>query len=191
MMFNENCSCKKKIGFFTILTALTLMILLQGVRELIEYLISPYIPDTRFAGQMLTMCVMIVLTGTMIVFAKFTRQELSVFPKRFSKRYIIASCVVIALYIAAPSNYIEGLPAVFLLLYGSAVTPIYEELLFRGIFWNWCEKAFSKEISVYFWNVFLFTVWHIGYMIPNILISDWNAVLWKLAAGFGYGIVIL
>ena len=27
-------------------------------------------------------------------------------------------------------------------------------------------------------------------MVPNILSGNWNAVIWKLAAGLGYGVVL-
>lgn len=36
---------------------------------------------------------------------------------------------------------------------------------------------------VFAWNVVLFTIWHIGYMVSNILSGNWNAVIRKLAAG--------
>lgn len=220
MTQNENCPCKKKkcerhgkcdecrkhhaeskrprpcerqpksSVLPAILVIFLIMITLQGIRELAEYLISPNIPDTRFAGKMLTMTEMIVLIVLLLTVTQLTKQRLSVFPTRFSKGYIIATCVVVALYITTPANYIVGFQVVLVLFYGSIVTPVYEELLFRGLFWNWCKKYWKNERTVYVWNVLFFTVWHLGYMVPNLVEGNWNAVLWKLAAGLGYGIVL-
>ena len=94
------------------------------------------------------------------------------------------------LYITAPANYIEGFSAIMILIYGSIVTPIYEELLFRGIIWNMFEESTSNNVTIFVWNVVLFTIWHIGYVVPNILSGNWNAVILKLAAGLGYGVVL-
>lgn len=49
---------------------------------------------------------------------------------------------------------------------------------------------FCREIKVYIYNVVFFALWHIGYMIPNVIHGNWNAVAWKIVAGFGYGTIL-
>ena len=56
--------------------------------------------------------------------------------------------------------------------------------------WNRFDTVLSNEIFVFIWSVILFTVWHIGYMIPQIVAGNITAVVWKLAAGLGYGTVL-
>ncbi len=170
--------------------ALFLIIVLQALREAMEYLARSFVPDGRFAERMTTMCAMMLLTVVVILYARLRKTPLSVFPARFGKGYIIFTCIATALLISAPSNFTGGYQALLLLLYGSVVTPIYEELIFRGYLWNRLSKVLSKEIYTYIWSVVLFTVWHIGYMIPQITGGNWTAVLWKLAAGVGYGAVL-
>lgn len=128
-------------------------------------------------------------SGIGILCGRFQTKNI-LFPVKFSKGYIIATCLVGILYITAPANYIDGFPAIMVLIYSSIVTPIYEELLFRGIIWSLFEESTSNLVTVFAWNVVLFTIWHIGYMVPNILSGNWNAVIWKLAAGLGYGVVL-
>ena len=113
-----------------------------------------------------------------------------VFPRYFEKKYIAASFITAILLISTPSNYTGGYQAIMLLIYGSIVTPVFEELIFRGYIWNRFNAVFSKEIFVFIWNVILFTIWHIGYMIPHVLSGNITAVVWKLAAGLGYGTVL-
>lgn len=110
--------------------------------------------------------------------------------KHFGKIYIVAGCVSAILLISTPSNFTGGYQAIMLLIYGSIVTPAYEELIFRGYLWNRLNTVLSKEISVFIWSVVLFTVWHMGYMIPQIVSGNITAVVWKLAAGLGYGMVL-
>lgn len=56
--------------------------------------------------------------------------------------------------------------------------------------WNRLTAVLSKEGFVFIWSVVLFTVWHIGYMIPQIVSGNKTSVVWKLAAGLGYGTVL-
>ena len=173
-----------------IIETISLIVVLQFVRELSEWLLNPLFPGTVFAERMITMLVMLILSGAVILYARIRKTALSVFPKRFGKAYIIASCVSAFLLISTPSNFTGGYKAIMLLIYGSIVTPVFEELIFRGYIWNRLNTVLSKEIFVFIWSVILFTVWHIGYMIPQIAAGNITAVVWKLAAGLGYGTVL-
>lgn len=178
---------KKPLVFFE---AVLLIIVLQALREGIEYPLMSVVPNESFYKRMVTMSVMIALTAIFVIYSKIRKTKLSLFPKSFGKGYIIFTVVGTLLLISSPSNYLGGYKAILLLFYGSIVTPIYEELIFRGYLWNRLNTIFSKEIYTYLWSVVLFTVWHMGYMIPQIMTGSWVPVLWKLAAGFGYGIVL-
>lgn len=166
------------------------MVILQSVREFSEWVLNPLFSGTVFAERMITMMIMMVLSGAVVLYARFRKTALSVFPKHFGKTCIITSCVSAILLISIPSNFTGGYRAVMLLLYGSIVTPVFEELIFRGYIWNRLHAVLSKEIFVFIWSVILFTVWHIGYMIPQIAAGNVTAVIWKLAAGLGYGTVL-
>lgn len=173
-----------------ILEAISLMVVLQFVRELSEWLLNPLFPGTVFQERMITMMIMVVLSGVVVLYARFRKTALSLFPEYFGKQYILASCVCAVLLVSTPANFTGGYQAIALLLYGSIVTPVFEELIFRGYLWNRLDAVLSKEVFVFIWSVVLFTVWHIGYMIPQIVSGNITAVVWKLAAGLGYGTVL-
>lgn len=170
--------------------AVLLLIVLQAVRELLEWLIGSYIPDSQFADRMITMSVMLLLTGVMVLYAWIRKTPLSVFPEHFGKFYVVFTIIVAVVFITTPANFTGGYQAVMLLIYGSVVTPVYEELIFRGYLWNRLDRVFSKEVYTCIMSVALFTLWHLGYMASHIMAGNWNAVLWKLAAGLGYGVVL-
>jgi uncharacterized protein len=70
------------------------------------------------------------------------------------------------------------------------VTPVFEELLFRGVFWNKMSDTGMNDKSIYWWNVALFALWHIGYMSSQIVDGNWSAVLTKVGAAFLYGLIL-
>ncbi len=174
----------------TIAALVALMVVLQALRILLERLSYSFVPLTDFSHRMTTMCIMLLLSAGMIVFARRRKTPLSVFPENFSRGYIIATCVCGVLLMTSPSYFSGGIHAILLAFYGSVVTPIFEELVFRGYIWNRLETVLHKPIWVFAANVLFFTVWHTGYMLPHIASGNWSAVLWKLAAGFGYGAVL-
>jgi len=60
-----------------IIETAVLMVSLQAMLGIAVRLISPQIPDTRFAAQMLSMALMIPLTILVVVYARIRKQELS------------------------------------------------------------------------------------------------------------------
>lgn len=166
------------------------MIFLQVAREAIEVVVSERAPNSMFSERMITMSTMAMLTFVIVFYARFRKISLPILPKKFGKGYMIYTCIIAVLLFSSPSIYTQGYQAIWLLVYGSVVTPVYEELIFRGYIWNRLNQVMAKETSVYAWSVVLFILWHLGYMIPQIISGNWIAVLWKLAAGAGYGAVL-
>ena len=120
-----------------IIEAFVLMIVLQGILELLEWLIAPSVPATRFASQMLSCALMCLLTVAVIIYARVRKQKLSVFPKAFSKFYIIATCITVLLLIVNPSNFSVGFAAVKSTVYFSIVTRFMRSC---------CSGAISEQI---------------------------------------------
>lgn len=53
---------------------------------------------------------------------------------------------------------------IYLLVYGSIITPVFEETLFRGILWKEFEKNGVKSSLIFFAITLLFGFWHLGYI---------------------------
>lgn len=185
---NRNHNCTK--AGRTIAEAFLIMIVLQAIKLLTESIVTPLVADDTFSGRMVTAAVMLVLTAVVCAYARLRKTALSVFPKPFGKQDIVFTCIAAALLISSPSNFTGGYQAICLAVYGSIITPVYEELLFRGYLWNRLNRVLSKEVYTYLWSILLFTVWHLGYMLPQLMVGNWVAVAWKLAAGVGYGTVL-
>ena len=97
---------------------------------------------------------------------------------------------LLLLLILSPSNFKQGLPAVGVLLYGSVVTPLYEELLFRGYLWNRLSDVGYSPRRLILCTALLFAVWHVGYMANAIAEGNWFAVISKVMVGLCYGFLL-
>ena len=90
----------------------------------------------------------------------------------------------------SPANFKQGLPAVGVLLYGSVVTPLYEELLFRGYLWNRLSAIGNSPRRLILYTALLFALWHVGYMVNALVEGNWVAVISKVLVGLCYGLLL-
>jgi len=167
--------------------------LLQGLLFAGKHLLFLLVARTDLTDQMTSMAVMIVLAVLVVGLARMRRWPLSVFPARFSRWYVLATIITAGLLIATPANYTDGWPAIMALIYGSVVTPVYEELVFRGLVWDRLAAVFTKPWVVYAWSVLLFGAWHLGYwdsVAYRVEIGLMPVMAWKAVTGAVYGVVL-
>ncbi|MGM9573230.1 MAG: hypothetical protein ACI3VJ_02275 [Hominicoprocola sp.] len=113
--------------------SVVLILFFSGLfRFAIKQVIFLFVQQTNFTDRMASMTAMLILTGILFGLSKQTKTRLSVFPKRFTWPYIGATVLFTVLLIASPSNDQGGMESAFLLAYSCIVTPVFEELLFRG-----------------------------------------------------------
>lgn len=180
-MIKNKMKCLREIFY--------VMIILQGLLLVFKYTLSKIISNDGFNEKIISMVIMLLLTIVVCMYANFRKIEFSIFPLNFSKKYIVASVLALIFLIATPSNYIEGGRGFLLLIYGSIITPIYEELLFRGFIWNRLKLEWDDERKIIYLNALLFSFWHLGYIIPAIIAGKWMAFT-KLGIGLLYGLIL-
>jgi len=176
-----------------ILTTIVLMAIIQLILLGFKQLTFLFVERTNFSDSMATMFGMIILSGLFILFAKKQKVTLSVFPRTFNKYYIAGTLIFVILLVATPSNYFEGFQAIILLFYGSVITPIFEELIFRGYIWNKLNTAIKKEWGTYLVTTVLFGVWHLGYIESiafKVEAGLAKIMLMKVIVGLVYGVVL-
>jgi len=182
-------SRKAKVLSYIIRLLFVFQLSLFGLKRLIFLTVD----RTNFTDSIATMFAMSILTILLVVYAKRRKIALSVFPGDFNKFYIIGTCVGVALLVAAPSNYADGFQAIALLFYGSVVTPIYEELIFRGYVWNRLNTLFKREWKTYAVTTVLFGIWHLGGIDSvsfRVETGLANVMMWKVIVGLCYGVVL-
>ena len=170
-----------------------LLIAIQLLLLGIKHFAFVFIERTDYTDHIATMIGMIILSVVFVLFTKKQKVSLSVFPEHFNKFYIAGTCLAVVLLVATPSNYSDEFQAIILLIYGSIVTPIFEELIFRGYVWNKLNAVFEKERLTYIISTVLFAFWHLGYIDSLAFRTETGlayVMLWKAITGLCYGIVL-
>ncbi len=174
--------------------SIVLILSLSGLfRFAIKQVIFLFVQQTNFTDRMASMAAMLILTGILFGLSKKKRTRLSVFPERFTWPYIGATVLFTVLLIASPSNYRGGMESVFLLAYSCIVTPIFEEVLFRGYIWNKLNGIWENKWATYLTTSILFGLWHLAYIdsiafrVEDGLLS---VMVWKVVTGLCFGIVL-
>ena len=148
-----------------IFESVVLILVLSGLfRFAIKQIIFLFVRQTNFTDRMASMAAMLILTGILLGLSKHAKTKLSVFPERFTCPYIGATLLFIALLIASPSNHWGEMESVFLLEYSCIVTPVFEELLFRGYIWNQLSGIWGNKWPTYLTTSILFGLWHLAYI---------------------------
>lgn len=169
------------------------LIILQGVMLGVKQAVFCFTEETLYSRSMVTLATMIVLCAALILYCKRRNLAVSVFPKSFGAPYIIVTALVFAFY--AATVFITkafNVQAILMLLYGSVVTPVFEEILFRGVIWNKLNGVFSKELVTYIVVTLLFALWHIGYAVGIYLWTGGSLVsciVMKVLVGGVYGVI--
>lgn len=185
---------ENKIIIKTMAFLIVLLSVFQLLRMAIEQGLFIFIKRTYYTYDIATMIAMLILTTGFVIITSAKGISLSVFPKKFGPFYIIETLVLAGLLVSTP--IITGdktLQTIIMMIYGSVVTPIFEEIIFRGYIWNKLNTIFKKERTTYIAVTLLFSIWHLGY-IDGIAFRapDGLAVimLWKMTIGFCFGIVL-
>lgn len=180
---------KIKAIFFLILILASLSLSLF----IIEQVIFLIVPRTDFSDHMATMTAMVIMTSLVLVLSQKLKINFSIFPIKFTALYISASIITGILLVINPTNYTDGIKSIFFLVYSCIVTPVFEELIFRGYVWNKLNEVFSKEWVTYVVTTVLFALWHIGYISSIAFrVEDGllNVMTWKVIVGICFGIVL-
>ena len=181
--------CKIKTIGFMILVLLLLSLSLFVIKRIIFF----FVARTDFSDYMASMVSMIILTSIILRLSRKAEINLSIFPDKFTVSYISVSIISVVLFIASPSNYKDGIEPILLLVYSSIVTPIFEELIFRGYIWNELNQIFTSEWKTYIVTTIFFALWHLGYISSIAFrVEDdlLNVMIWKVITGLCFGIVL-
>lgn len=169
------------------------LLLLSLSLFVIKRIIFFFVARTDFSDYMASMVSMIILTSIILRLSRKAEINLSIFPDKFTVPYISVSIISVVLFIASPSNYKGGIEPILLLVYSSIVTPIFEELIFRGYIWNELNQIFTSEWKTYIITTILFALWHLGYISSIAFRVEYdllNVMIWKVITGLCFGIVL-
>lgn len=174
------------------LETIAVLVVLQALRALLRRCILLVIPYSHFSDSMISMVVMSVL---FVGFGWLCYRK-NALPTIYSRPFGWGLCLAIAGFVLAFGSglwfaWLEGAQGIWLLIYGSLVTPLYEEAVFRGWLWQRLQTAGASTWQILFCNALLFGLWHLGYaeslslrVSPEQLVG---VLVGKVAVGILYG----
>jgi len=178
------------------------LLVIQTLRILLSQALLRYVENTISMIDIVSMLTMIVLTVGILIFAGNFGISFSFRPECKTKAqkaaYIIISAVVLLL-IASSLIISRDLSAgtIIPLVYSVLVTPVFEELIFRGYIWNELLRYGNSQLRTYVITAVLFSLWHLGYAdviwMKLSLQGGGNLLfimLMKAAVGLFFGIVV-
>lgn len=119
---------KELLSIMTYLTIIQLLFI--GIKQGVFC----FYPETLYSRSMVMMFTMIVCLVIMIIYCRRRKCSYNFFPKVFEYLYIIITIIAVIFYVVTlfwvKTFSFENSLIIF---YGSIVTPVFEELLFRGI----------------------------------------------------------
>ena len=126
------------------------LFILQLLRIGIKSACFLVVDRTHYSDRIASLFAMVLLSALILLVAKFRRIDLSIFPKHFGAGYIIFTIITFALFISTPIlTKNNSTSTIVLLIYSAIVTPVFEELIFRGFVWNKLNTLFKKEWITY------------------------------------------
>lgn len=168
---------------------------LQLLLVLLKHLIFCFVERTNFSDRAASLAGMLLLSAMVLLFARRRGWDCALFPHRFGRGYLAASVLFVMLLVGAPllSRQCTG-EEWLLLLYGSVVVPLYEELVFRGVLWERLATVIDNPLVVSLINALLFALWHLGYWDALAFRAGTGALgvllIWKSVTGLAFGVIL-
>lgn len=192
-MINEKNRFKKK-EYKSLLCIVICLCLIQIIFLIVKQIVFSGTTETLYTRSMVTCVSMIAAFAVMVLYCRRKKYSLSVFPKAFGLPYVIATLIAVSFY-AVTLLFVNKVSVqnALMLFYGSIVTPLFEELLFRGAIWNRVNNFFDKEWKTYLMVTALFALWHIGYAVGLYLWNGGNlfhCIMMKVLVGAAFGTLI-
>ena len=167
---------------------------LQLIYTVLRRLLRLAAPEGLFAESMVSMAAMLLLFAVLRWAARRTGRDVPLLPGPPRPGFWVAAAgfgLLLALTLLLPQN--RSAQGLWLTVYGSIVTPLYEEYLFRGLIWRRLEQLFAGRAAVAAVNAVLFGLWHLGYADGVALRVDGElgqVMFWKVLTGLAYGAVL-
>lgn len=170
------------------------LIIIQALFLVFKQTAFQFMDENLFSRSMVMMILMNIGIIFLCVYRKCGKITFSMLPIKFGKIYIVATFLTV-MFFTVTLFFIKGFSFrnMLMILYGGIVTPVFEELLFRGAVWNKLSRYVKNEWKIYLIVTVLFGLWHIGYAIGIFMWQGGNifhCIIMKVLWGTLYGLLL-
>jgi len=188
---------------YPILRVMIILLGIQVIRIVIKQILFQFIEKSALNNDLISLLEMLLIIVFILIICNNQKINLSILPhiknKSEKSGYFIATIVVLFLIIL-PSILNDGFSFndIIILILSTVVTPVFEELIFRGYVWNELKNYYTNQFIIYIINTLLFAIWHLGYIdsiwLKMSLMGYASevpfAMFMKIITGLCFGIVI-
>lgn len=202
-IFEEVVVIEKIKGKNPIFKIFLILIVIQLARMTIMQILFLFVDKTDLNCDITVMITMCLLTILIVFIAHKQNIILSVIPNANNIKgligYICITILLVFLIVSAPFFTMDFSSNIIIpIVFSTIVTPIFEELIFRGYVWNELKRHIGSEFKVYIISTIFFALWHLGYIdiiwfkisLRSEIISLQFAMLMKVITGLCFGIII-
>lgn len=155
---------------FALLKVAVILIVVQAARAALTMACTGVLGVQGTVMQPVTGLLAMAAVGSVLfALARIRGIPLSLLPRFTNSKdrilYIIATVIVGGFILAVPLLARDfSLNTLLSLLYTAIVTPIFEEVLFRGYAWNRLKPHFKVELTVCMVTAAMYAIWNLGYI---------------------------
>ena len=197
----NNTNNKIDIHQFLVIKILGILSLIQIIRIVFANALFLFVEKTSSNNTLINMIFMIIVSIIMIVWSNKHGKKISFIDNICNNKTIYFGITAIVIFLIASTPVFTkeyNVNAIILLIFSTIITPIFEELLFRGCIWNQLKNKYKNEKIVYIITTIIFAVWHLGYIdsiilnmgIYNLTENLFFVMLMKVLTGLIFGIII-
>jgi len=197
----NNTNNKIDIHQFLVIKILGILSLIQIIRIVFANTLFSFVEKNSSNNTLINMIFMIIVSIIMIVWSNKHGKKIYFIDNICNNKTIYFGITAIVIFLIASTPVFTkeyNVNAIILLIFSTIITPIFEELLFRGCIWNQLKNKYKNEKIVYIITTIIFAVWHLGYIdsiilnmgIYNLTENLFFVMLMKVLTGLIFGIII-
>lgn len=188
---------------YPLLKIIVILFGMQIIRIIMKETAFQFVQKNVLFHDLITLLIMLIFIVFIILICKKRNRNLSIFSNTQTKDtktvYLILTLIVLLMIISTPFfNHDFSADTIISVTVSAVVTPVFEELIFRGYVWNELKHYYKSERIIYVINTLLFAVWHLGYadsiwfrMATRGPVTGFPFImLMKVITGLCFGIVI-
>lgn len=174
------------------------IIALQLARMGFKKIIFLFFERNLITDVISTSVFMLIIIAFSLIVIKKKNYHLHFFPQKFSRKYIIVSLLYLIFMVTTPLITQQlSLYEITSFIYGSVITVVYEEIIFRGFIYK-AVSNLKNEKNAYFISTLMFGIWHLGYIDTiiwrtGLFFQESNIakiMFYKVITGLVFGIIL-
>lgn len=180
------------------------LMIIQIIRIIVMRLLFTYMLDNTVNNRVLASSVfMLAVSSAIIAYVRLKKIPISFMPDLSTQKnkIIYAGALAVLFVLILLSHAISSdfsASSLMQTVYSVLITPIFEELIFRGLIWSELKADYKTEWKAYIITTVLFALWHMGYVdtVSSMIVLSGGSgnlafvMFMKVLTGLVFGVAV-